>query len=246
MQRTASEPAVRRGFEFRHGPRASHEPPAMEWTVARRHLYRFNLLGAVERTFAEEKARQRRWKEAFEQTQREKWQIQTRSGAGPLWRREAPGEHGSSMELTLARKDVRPSTGPASGQNQTRSDSDSASIQKLGTMQDPRDLPNPRGARVTALTKAIADLQGSLQDAKADMHIRIASAAAAASPETVWDSLPPEAQTSEHRVQYYPRSLEKVKSLGTGKDPRWARPYDDSYKFREMMLMQKGMLSSKV
>eukprot|EP00971_Amphidinium_carterae_P189755 3766505-Amphidinium_carterae.2 len=38
----------------------------------------------------------------------------------------------------------------------------------------------------------------------------------------------------------------QVRSIGTGRDPRWARPYDNSYKFREMMLMQKGLLSRKV
>jgi len=224
---------MRRGFEFRHGPRAMHEPVATEWSLQRRHLHRFNLLDAVEKTCAEERARQQRWMEAFEQTQRENWRAQTHSGA---WRPEAPAEEGSW--------DARPSTGSAI---QTRSDAESAAARhKLGIMQDPREMPNPRGERVKALTKAISDLQDSLQDAKADMHTRIASAAAAAVPETVWDTVPTEVMISEHRVQYYPRSLEKVKSLRTGKDPRWARPYDSSYRFREMMVMQKGTLSRKV
>jgi len=246
LQRCASEP-IRPGFEFRHGPRALHEPVATEWSLARRHLYRFNLLGAVERTKAEEKLRQKRMLEAFARTQREGWKIQPSNAAPPLWRREAAGEDGSGFHAMKAPRQDRSDVLAATAPDSTTVESEAADGRvQLGIMQDPQQFPNPRAARVENLSRAIAELEDSLVEARIDKHRRVLEKAELAAPPVVWDQIPTDLMLSEHRLQYYPRSLDKVRTIGTGRDPRWARPYDNSYKFREMMFMQKGLLSRKV
>ncbi|CAE8732547.1 unnamed protein product [Polarella glacialis] len=103
--------------------------------------------------------------------------------------------------------------------------------------KDPTKMPNEHSHRRDELDQKIATIHHSLSDPAlrplSEMKAQTFN----------YDHASEGWGISEAQSQFFPRSNQKVKELGGGKDQGFAtRPYDDLYHHREAMIRQKAML----
>lgn len=114
--------------------------------------------------------------------------------------------------------------------------------------QDPRNLPNEfahrsrwRDQGIQASEAAYADGARRLTEMRDNMG-RISSLTA---PPIEFDHRPTVEGVTAHRWEFYPRSLDAVKTFGGGKDPKHCRPIDKFSEFREIRFRLGDLLTSK-
>lgn len=112
--------------------------------------------------------------------------------------------------------------------------------------QDPTLMGNEHADRSKALEHAIARQEDFLAECKREAEARQRLGVQASAPAFNWDHQPEGFLVSESQAQFYPRSTEKVRECGGGKDPRFGRPYDRFYQHREAMCRQKRLSSRAV
>eukprot|EP00434_Breviolum_minutum_P002967 symbB.v1.2.002606.t1/scaffold135.1/size305288/26 len=110
-------------------------------------------------------------------------------------------------------------------------------LQLLEIPGDPTTLPSEHAERINVLESQIAEKELSL--ATGSLPRRILS-----TPTLDFDQLP-KGQSSEARIQYFPRSTNIIKEIGCGKDPRYCRPWGPYEQHREAYWRQAIALSSK-
>jgi len=109
----------------------------------------------------------------------------------------------------------------------------------LSELPDPTKLPNWHEPLHDAINDAIVRQEMALEKSQLEAEMRLRQASSVTAPAFRWDKLPHHHAHSENQGQYFPKSIAKLKEFGGGKDPRFCRPYDDEYKYREAIARQK-------
>jgi len=104
---------------------------------------------------------------------------------------------------------------------------------------DPSTLFNEHKARAAYLDSQITLQQENLFRSS----LRLEQGVQFKDPPIRYDHLPPGPEITEAQSQFFPRSNDLLKSIGSGKDIRYCRPMDQFYKHREMMFKQRDMLA---
>lgn len=112
-------------------------------------------------------------------------------------------------------------------------------LQPLDIPYDPTTLFNEHKARGEYLDSQIALQRENLVRAKSEATLRLEQGVEFKAPPVHYDHLPPGTDITEAQSQFFPRSNETLKSIGSGKDIRFCRPMDQFYVHREMMFKQR-------
>lgn len=202
------------------------------------HLYkcrleRMDLLEELRRARTGEEERHR-----FQMVTGEQPEGPLRSplGAPMPGKRRPPGGPGPSRGTAAATTALTPEESQAARR-----------LSRLGLeiSQDPTKLPNEHEARCDALQQAIAEQQRKLAASRSEGALR--AAVDFAEPPINWDRLPTANSlgASESQLQYFARSLDKVRECGNFKDPKHCRPFDYAYVHREALCRQKHVMLDK-
>eukprot|EP00930_Biecheleria_cincta_P068833 TRINITY_DN5665_c0_g1_i2.p1 TRINITY_DN5665_c0_g1~~TRINITY_DN5665_c0_g1_i2.p1 ORF type:complete len:271 (+),score=52.30 TRINITY_DN5665_c0_g1_i2:105-917(+) len=136
-------------------------------------------------------------------------------------RKQAPAEAGRKAEEAKAKQKRYPG------------------LQPLDIPYDPTTLYNEHKARGEYLDSQIALQREKIIRAKSEATLRLEqSGGEVKAPPIHYDHLPPGTDITEAQAQFFPRSSETLKSIGSGKDSRFCRPMDQFYVHREMMFKQ--------
>lgn len=218
------------------------EPIPREAHLARSYLVRHtgDLLQELKEVKTREAARHR---------------LQLRSAAPPLVERKSPlgapppsppirrlRRHSSASRLEGLRPEKPGLTPPAAEAARPRR----PGLLLMELPQDPTLLANEHADRSKAIEHAIARQEDFLAECKREAEARQRLGVEASAPAFNWDHQPQVPVVSESQAQFYPRSIEKVRDCGGGKDSRFCRPYDRFYQHREAMCRQKRLSSRAV
>lgn len=136
-------------------------------------------------------------------------------------RREAAAEMGRNAEEAKAKQKKFPG------------------LQPMDINYDPTTLFNEHKARGEYLDTQIALQRENMIRAKSEAALRLEQTGGEVkAPPIHYDHLPPGTDITEAQAQFFPRSNEILKSIGSGKDTRFCRPMDKFYVHREMMFKQ--------
>uniref|UniRef100_A0A7S4RJB2 Uncharacterized protein n=1 Tax=Alexandrium monilatum TaxID=311494 RepID=A0A7S4RJB2_9DINO len=107
--------------------------------------------------------------------------------------------------------------------------------------QDPLGLPNPHIERRDAIDAEISEQEDRLARTRSESALKLKHGFAVQAPTFNWDHQQPGIFLTENQISFFPRSVEKVKEFGCGKDSRYTRPYDETYLHREALARNKQM-----
>jgi len=107
---------------------------------------------------------------------------------------------------------------------------------------DPTLMPNEHEERKHWYANEIAKKESFIQQSRQEALMRLEQSVEVKPPSFNWDHLPEGVDTSEQQAEFFPRSAKIMKSIGTGKDPRFCRPMDKFYMHREAEFRIKNAL----
>mmetsp|Transcript_36174 Transcript_36174/g.104099 ORF Transcript_36174/g.104099 Transcript_36174/m.104099 type:complete len:237 (-) Transcript_36174:140-850(-) len=105
--------------------------------------------------------------------------------------------------------------------------------------QDPMTFLNPHVLRQEVLEAEITEQEQHLARSRSESALRLSQGFEAKAPDFHWDRQRPGVFLTENQVAFFPRSVDKVKEFGSGKESRNCRPYDETYLHREALIRQK-------
>lgn len=108
---------------------------------------------------------------------------------------------------------------------------------------DVTKLPNERVERVADLEDIIKMNERNLAKNRELKATKSPGNAMVEEKPTHWDRLPRNAMLSEQMAEYFPKSQKLLSTMGGGKDPRFLRPKDHQWDYREALLKCKDMIS---
>jgi len=211
-----------------------------EFHLSRSHLDKFDLLGELRGIKGSEDCRHRSYLLTGDPPKFERKSFNP-LGAPPPGesRHQTPG--GPWAQATSS---ARPATGVESKEEAPKRRSGPKAME---LQSDPTELPNEYVQRYNLIEAAITAQKKHLDACRSDSALlKLQGPAMDWSPPSMkWDRLPTANGTghTENQSKYFPRSLERSRECGVYKEPKACRPYDNVYRFREMMIMQKQILT---
>mmetsp|Transcript_2510 Transcript_2510/g.6769 ORF Transcript_2510/g.6769 Transcript_2510/m.6769 type:complete len:222 (-) Transcript_2510:89-754(-) len=140
-------------------------------------------------------------------------------------------------QTALSRSASSPSTVKTPAENLARRKP--GSLRPFNMPQDPTKMPNPHDERHDIIEAQIAEREKHLAESRSESALQFRCGFEVKAASFHWDHHDPGLFLTESKASFFPRSVGKVREFGSGRDPRYCRPYDETYLHREAVIRNK-------